>query len=139
MGRLFAGGGLRGRVGQQIEHTSRFRPRKAAAFIPGQAEQVEQHLAVQTAVDFLQVQLFGAGLVVHHPHPAGAVLLHPLDVYKRQVHDLPALEGLLGRKLRISPSQLEKYYTCRYGYFLQYVLGLRPVSYTHLDVYKRQG
>ena len=24
------------------------------------------------------------------------------------------------------PSQLEKYYTCRYGYFLQYVLGLRP-------------
>ena len=48
------------------------------------------------------------------------------DVYKRQVHDLPALEALLGRKLRISPSQLEKYYTCRYGYFLQYVLGLRP-------------
>ena len=37
-----------------------------------------------------------------------------------------ALEALLGRKLRISPSQLEKYYTCRYGYFLQYVLGLRP-------------
>ena len=26
----------------------------------------------------------------------------------------------------ISPSQLEKYYTCRYGYFLQYVLGLKP-------------
>ena len=42
------------------------------------------------------------------------------------MHDLPALEALLGRKLRISPSQLEKYYTCRYGYFLQYVLGLRP-------------
>ena len=44
----------------------------------------------------------------------------------RQVHDLTALETLLGKRLRISPSQLEKYYTCRYGYFLQYVLGLRP-------------
>ena len=43
-----------------------------------------------------------------------------------RVHDLPALETLLGRQLRISPSQLEKYYTCHYGYFLQYVLGLRP-------------
>ena len=42
------------------------------------------------------------------------------------VSDLDALETLLGRRLRISPSQLEKYYTCRYGYFLQYVLGLRP-------------
>lgn len=44
----------------------------------------------------------------------------------RQVNDLPALSGLLGQRLRISPSQLEKYYTCRYGYFLQYVLGLKP-------------
>ena len=44
----------------------------------------------------------------------------------RQVQDLPTLEMLLGRRLHISPSQLEKYYTCRYGYFLQYVLGLKP-------------
>ena len=44
----------------------------------------------------------------------------------RQVNDLSALSGLLGQRLRISPSQLEKYYTCRYGYFLQYVLGLKP-------------
>ena len=43
-----------------------------------------------------------------------------------QVQDLPTLETLLGRRLHISPSQLEKYYTCRYGYFLQYVLGLKP-------------
>ncbi len=42
------------------------------------------------------------------------------------MYDLPALETLLGRRLRISPSQFEKYYTCRYGYFLQYVLGFRP-------------
>ncbi|MGN0708037.1 MAG: PD-(D/E)XK nuclease family protein [Faecalibacterium sp.] len=44
----------------------------------------------------------------------------------RQVHDLPALARLLGRRLYLSPSQMEKYYTCRYGYFLQYVIGLRP-------------
>ena len=42
------------------------------------------------------------------------------------VLDEYALETLLGRRLRVSPSQLEKYYTCRYGYFLQYVLGLKP-------------
>ena len=55
-----------------------------------------------------------------------ALLRRMADTAPRQVHDLPALEALLGRKLHISPSQLEKYYTCRYGYFLQYVLGLRP-------------
>ena len=59
--------------------------------------------------------------------PQGLALLHRMEEDpSRQVHDLPALETLLGRRLRISPSQLEKYYTCRYGYFLQYVLGLRP-------------
>ena len=59
--------------------------------------------------------------------PEGLKLLHRMaEAAPRQVHDLTALEALLGRRLRISPSQLEKYYTCRYGYFLQYVLGLRP-------------
>ena len=59
--------------------------------------------------------------------PQGLALLRRMaDTAPRQVHDLPALEALLGRRLRISPSQLEKYYTCRYGYFLQYVLGLKP-------------
>ena len=59
--------------------------------------------------------------------PKGLALLHRMEENPpRQVYDLPALETLLGRRLRISPSQLEKYYTCRYGYFLQYVLGLRP-------------
>ena len=57
----------------------------------------------------------------------GLALLHRMEQNPpRQVHDLPALESLLGPRLRISPSQMEKYYTCRYGYFLQYVLGLRP-------------
>lgn len=57
----------------------------------------------------------------------GLALLHRMEqALPRQVQDLDALEQLLGRRMRISPSQLEKYYTCRYGYFLQYVLGLRP-------------
>ena len=59
--------------------------------------------------------------------PRGLALLQRMEEDPpRQVNDLPALSGLLGQRLRISPSQLEKYYTCRYGYFLQYVLGLRP-------------
>ena len=59
--------------------------------------------------------------------PAGLALLRRMaEAPPRQIRDLDALESLLGRRLRISPSQLEKYYTCRYGYFLQYVLGLRP-------------
>ncbi len=59
--------------------------------------------------------------------PRGFALLHRMEQnLPRQVNDLPALESLLGHRLRISPSQLEKYYTCRYGYFLQYVLGLKP-------------
>ena len=59
--------------------------------------------------------------------PRGLALLQRMEKDPpRQVNDLSALSGLLGQRLRISPSQLEKYYTCRYGYFLQYVLGLKP-------------
>ena len=59
--------------------------------------------------------------------PRGLALLQRMEEDPpRQVQDLPTLEMLLGRRLHISPSQLEKYYTCRYGYFLQYVLGLKP-------------
>ena len=59
--------------------------------------------------------------------PRGLALLQRMEQDPpRQVQDLPTLEMLLGRRLHISPSQLEKYYTCRYGYFLQYVLGLKP-------------
>ena len=43
-----------------------------------------------------------------------------------KVNDLPALESLLGRRMNISPSKMEKYYTCRYSYFLRYVLDLKP-------------
>ena len=43
-----------------------------------------------------------------------------------KLEDLAALGGLLGDQLWISPSQLEAYANCPYGYFLHYVLGLRP-------------
>ena len=59
--------------------------------------------------------------------PEGLKLLHRMAADPpKKISDLNSLESLLGRRLRISPSQLEKYYTCRYGYFLQYVLGLKP-------------
>ena len=37
-----------------------------------------------------------------------------------------ALEKLLGRELRISPTRFEKYQTCPFGYFLQYILKAAP-------------
>ena len=43
-----------------------------------------------------------------------------------QIQDLAALGGLLGPRLAISPSQMEAYSNCPYGYFLRYVLGLKP-------------
>ncbi|MBQ7860234.1 MAG: PD-(D/E)XK nuclease family protein, partial [Faecalibacterium sp.] len=55
-----------------------------------------------------------------------AVLRRMEEMPPKQVKDTAAMARLLGDRLSISPSQLEKYYLCRYGYFLQYVLGLRP-------------
>ena len=43
-----------------------------------------------------------------------------------KIEDLAALGGLLGDRLSVSPSQMEAYASCPYGYFLHYVLGLRP-------------
>ena len=42
------------------------------------------------------------------------------------VTDTAALEKLLGRSLRISPTRFERYQTCPFGYFLQYVLRAAP-------------
>lgn len=42
------------------------------------------------------------------------------------VTDRAALAALLGQGLRLSPSRVERYYTCRFAYFLEYVLALRP-------------
>ena len=43
-----------------------------------------------------------------------------------KVQNTAALEKLLGRELRISPTRFEKYQTCPFGYFLQYILRAAP-------------
>ena len=40
--------------------------------------------------------------------------------------DTKALEQLLGTQLTLSPTRVEQYYRCRFSYFLQYVLHIRP-------------
>ncbi|WP_312102373.1 PD-(D/E)XK nuclease family protein [Pygmaiobacter massiliensis] len=42
------------------------------------------------------------------------------------VQDTAAMHQLLGERLHLSPSKVEQFYKCSYGYFLQYVLRLRP-------------
>ncbi|MEG2671963.1 MAG: PD-(D/E)XK nuclease family protein [Ruthenibacterium sp.] len=37
-----------------------------------------------------------------------------------------SLETLLGSKISLSPTRVEQYYRCRFSYFLQYVLRIRP-------------
>lgn len=43
-----------------------------------------------------------------------------------RVEDTGALERLLGPSVRISPTRFERYVSCPFGYFMQYVLGARP-------------
>ena len=40
--------------------------------------------------------------------------------------------ALLGKRLKLSPSRLDRYYHCPFQYFCQDMLG--PVSYTHLKM-----
>ena len=40
--------------------------------------------------------------------------------------DTAALKTLLGPSLNLSPTRLEQYYRCKFSYFLQYVLRIRP-------------
>lgn len=40
--------------------------------------------------------------------------------------DTAALKALLGPSLNLSPTRLEQYYRCKFSYFLQYVLRIRP-------------
>ncbi len=42
------------------------------------------------------------------------------------VQDLQALEELLGRSIRVSPTRFERYAVCPFGYFMEYVLRARP-------------
>ncbi len=42
------------------------------------------------------------------------------------VKDTTALEKLLGRQIRVSPTRLERYAVCPFAYFLQYVIRVKP-------------
>lgn len=37
-------------------------------------------------------------------------------------------ENFFGKRLNLSASQIEKYYTCRFGYFCQYALSVKPLK-----------
>ena len=43
-----------------------------------------------------------------------------------RVEDVKALESILGPSVRISPTRFERYISCPFAYFMQYVLGARP-------------
>lgn len=40
-----------------------------------------------------------------------------------RVEDVKALESILGPSVRISPTRFERYISCPFAYFMQYVLG----------------
>ena len=62
--------------------------------------------------------------------PGGAEQLAPVrraasaEPYK--VRDKAAMRRLLGRDLWLSPSKMERYYSCPFSYFMEYVLNARP-------------
>ena len=47
----------------------------------------------------------------------------PAHFFARETRPLGAL---LGDRLTLSPTRVEQYYRCRFSYFLQYVLRIRP-------------
>ncbi len=58
---------------------------------------------------------------------AGLAVLRRAEGGSRfQVEDTAALRRLLGGRLTLSPTRIERYYSCSYAYFLEYVLRLRP-------------
>lgn len=48
--------------------------------------------------------------------------------------DTGALQELLGTRLSISPSRMETYYECHFGYFLRYVLNIQPRPKAELGI-----
>ena len=62
--------------------------------------------------------------------PAAAPALPPCSgppaATPAAVQDLQALEELLGRSIRVSPTRFERYAVCPFGYFMEYVLRARP-------------
>ena len=62
--------------------------------------------------------------------PAYAAVRRAVDTAgaEQRVADTAALEALLGRGLRISPTRFEKYQSCPFGYFLQYIIKAAPAK-----------
>ncbi len=58
--------------------------------------------------------------------PGYAAVLRAADRAPAAVADTAALAALLGGRLRVSPTRFEKYALCPFGYFMQYVLGVKP-------------
>ena len=58
--------------------------------------------------------------------PGFAAVRRAADHDPARVQDTAALESLLGRSMRISPTRFERYATCPFGYFMEYVLRARP-------------
>ncbi len=60
----------------------------------------------------------------------GSELLAPLkkavNTEPFAVHNTGAMKKLLGRELWLSPSRMERYYSCPFCYFMEYVLGAKP-------------
>ena len=50
-----------------------------------------------------------------------AVSTEPFTVYNKA-----AMKTLLGKELWMSPSRMERYYSCPFSYFMEYVLGAKP-------------
>ncbi len=49
-----------------------------------------------------------------------------LDTEPFTVKNTGAIKKLLGRELWLSPSRMERYYSCPFAYFMEYVLGAKP-------------
>ena len=68
-----------------------------------------------------------AALAEEGGQEAGLALLRRAEGGSRfSVEDTAALRRLLGGRLTLSPTRIERYYSCSYAYFLEYVLHLRP-------------
>ena len=75
---IFAGHFLPGHalgcgVSQQVFYAGGGRGREQRIAVAFQRKQIQKHLAVQPAVDFFELELLAAGLVVHHPQVSAAV------------------------------------------------------------------
>ena len=74
--------------------------------------------------------------LLEEPETAGQVraLEHTAGQQPFAVRETDALRQLLGREMTVSPSRMESYYECRFGYFLQYILGIRPRPRAELGI-----